>query len=83
MMTRYLAAEAAPKVRVNGLCPGLTMSDTGGPQLGPNLQALLDKVPFGRAGHPTEVAPAAVYLASDAASYTTGTLLIANGGRPW
>jgi acetoacetyl-CoA reductase len=65
------------------VCPGLTMSDTGGPQLDANMQGLLDQVPLGRPGHPAEVAPAAVYLASDAATYTTGALLVVNGGRPW
>jgi NAD(P)-dependent dehydrogenase (short-subunit alcohol dehydrogenase family) len=83
MMTRYLAAEAAPKVRVNALCPGVTMSDTGGPSLNADIQRLLDQVPMGRAGQPQEVAPAAVYLASDAARYTTGALLVVNGGRHW
>jgi NAD(P)-dependent dehydrogenase (short-subunit alcohol dehydrogenase family) len=83
MMTRYLAAEAAPKVRVNGLCPGLTMSGTGGPPLDTNMQRLLDQIPMGRPGDPTEVAAAAVYLASDASTFTTGALLMVNGGRPW
>jgi NAD(P)-dependent dehydrogenase (short-subunit alcohol dehydrogenase family) len=83
MMTRYLAVEAAPKVRVNGLCPGLTMSETGGPPMNDHMQALLDIIPMGRAGHPAEVASAALYLASDAAAYTTGALLVVNGGRSW
>ena len=83
MMTKYLALEAAPKVRVNALCPGLTMSDSGGPLLDADITRLLEQVPFGRAGHPSEVAPAAVYLASDAASFTTGALLFVNGGRAW
>lgn len=85
MMTRYLASEAAPLVRVNALCPGITMSDTGGPTLDTDdaIQKLVDLVPLGRPGHPTDVAPAAVYLASDAASYTNGALLMVNGGRPW
>jgi NAD(P)-dependent dehydrogenase (short-subunit alcohol dehydrogenase family) len=83
MMTRYLANEVAPTVRVNALCPGLTMSDTGGPPLDDNIQRILDMVPMGRAGRPEEVAPAAVYLASDASSFTTGALLMVNGGRAW
>jgi len=82
-MTRYLAVELAPDVRVNALVPGLTMSDTGGPPAGPVTDSLLAMVPMGRAGRPEEVARAALYLASDAASYTSGTALFVNGGRLW
>jgi NAD(P)-dependent dehydrogenase (short-subunit alcohol dehydrogenase family) len=38
---------------------------------------------MGRGGRPEEVAGAAVYLASPAASYTTGEMIICNGGRAW
>jgi NAD(P)-dependent dehydrogenase (short-subunit alcohol dehydrogenase family) len=63
-MTRYLSVELAPRVRVNGLCPGLTMSDVGGPSGSADFVHHLESlVPLGRAAHPTEVAPAAVYLA--------------------
>ena len=82
-MTRYLAVELAPDVRVNALVPGLTISDTGGPPAGPVVDSLLAMVPMGRAGRPEEVARAALYLASDAASYTSGTALFVNGGRLW
>lgn len=82
-MTRYLAVELAPAVRVNALVPGLTMSDTGGPPSGPVVDSLLAMVPMRRAGRPEEVARAALYLASDAASYTSGTALFVNGGRLW
>ncbi len=92
MLTRYLAIDCAPtKVRANALVPGVTGSDTegavantrrrtGDPTAEPES---LRTVPMGRMGHPDEVAPAAVYLASDAASYTTGTVVFVNGGRPW
>jgi NAD(P)-dependent dehydrogenase (short-subunit alcohol dehydrogenase family) len=43
----------------------------------------LGAVPMNRIGRPEEIAGAAVYLASPAASYTTGEMLICNGGRPW
>jgi len=82
-MTRYLSLELAPMVRVNALVPGLTMSETGGPPAGPVADSLLAMVPMGRAGRPEEVARAALYLASDAASYTSGTALFVNGGRLW
>ena len=82
-MTRSLAVELAPAVRVNALVPGLTMSDSGGPPAGPVADSLLAMVPMGRPGRPEEVARGALYLASDAASYTSGTALFVNGGRLW
>jgi NAD(P)-dependent dehydrogenase (short-subunit alcohol dehydrogenase family) len=83
MMTRYLSVELAPKVRVNGLVPGLTMADPDRPAAAAILEQFLPLIPMKRTAHPSEVAPAAVYLASDAATYTTGTVLFVNGGRPW
>jgi NAD(P)-dependent dehydrogenase (short-subunit alcohol dehydrogenase family) len=82
MATRSLAAELAPAVRVNALCPGLTTPD-GQPLDHAAHQHLLPLVPFRRPARAEEIVGAAVYLASDAASYTTGELLIVNGGRPW
>jgi NAD(P)-dependent dehydrogenase (short-subunit alcohol dehydrogenase family) len=80
-MTRYLAAEGAPAVRANAICPGVI--GRAGEQLTPTQRELLAQVPAGRPGRPEEVAGAAVYLASDAASYTTGEVIFVNGGRPW
>jgi NAD(P)-dependent dehydrogenase (short-subunit alcohol dehydrogenase family) len=82
MVTRSLAAELAPAVRVNALCPGLTTPD-GQPADEAAHRHLLPLVPFRRPARAEEIVGAAVYLASDAASYTTGELLIVNGGRPW
>jgi NAD(P)-dependent dehydrogenase (short-subunit alcohol dehydrogenase family) len=81
MLTRYLAVEAAPTVRVNALCPGL-VSEDGAPR-NESHRAIIGTVPMGRVARPEEIAGAAVYLASTAASYTTGELLVVNGGRPW
>jgi NAD(P)-dependent dehydrogenase (short-subunit alcohol dehydrogenase family) len=84
MLTRYLAAELAPQVRVNALCPGLT-SEGGTMRDAEPYARLIDSgaVPMGRIARPEEIAGAAVYLASPAASYTTGEVLICNGGRAW
>ena len=82
MLTRYLAAELAPAIRVNALCPGI-VNENGRARSATGDAMLAGDVPFGRAGHPEEMIGAAVYLASDAASYTTGALLVCNGGRPW
>ncbi len=84
MMTRYLAAECAPKVRVNAIAPGMVRDDTATWAVDDSIgAALVAATPMGRTGDPTEVAPAAVYLASDASSYTTGALLVVSGGRLW
>src|SRR3984885_7356951 len=81
MLTRCLALECAPKIRVNALAPGL-VSETGAPKT-PAGAALLPSVPMGRVGRPEEMIGAAVYLASDASSYTTGEIIFCNGGRPY
>ena len=83
-LTRYLAFELAPHIRVNALCPGL-VSEGGGMRVEEPYRRLIESgaVPMGRIGRPEEIAGAAVYLASPAASYTTGEVLICNGGRAW
>ena len=81
MMTRYLASELAPAIRVNALCPGIVVAPDAAPD--PSAASVLPLIPMGRTGHPDEIVGAAVYLASDASSYTTGSLLVCNGGRPW
>ncbi len=81
MLTRSLAVEMAPAVRVNALCPGITSPD-GRPEH-PVQELLLPQVPLGRLGRAEEMVGGAIYLASAAASYVTGELLIVNGGRPW
>ena len=81
MMTRYLAIEAAPLVRVNAICPGL-VSEDGRPR-NESHRNIIDEVPMKRVATPGEIAGAALYLTSPAASYTTGEILIVNGGRAW
>lgn len=81
LLTRYLAVEGAPKVRVNAICPGV-VSEDGQPRNDAQA-AILPAVPLGRLGLPHEVAGAALYLASPMASYTTGAVITVNGGRSW
>ncbi len=84
-LTRVAALEAGPSgVRVNAVCPGRT--DT--PMLGaptvtdPTHQAwFTEGIPLGRLGQPAEVAAAAVWLLSDAASFVNGTTITVDGGR--
>ncbi|MBX3025973.1 SDR family oxidoreductase [bacterium] len=78
-MTRYLARECAPAVRVNAICPGTI--EEGGALKVPSWAALLPRTALNRVGDPDELAGAALFLASDAASYTTGEVVFVDGGR--
>ena len=82
LMTRSLAVELAPTVRVNALVPGLVTED-GQPVYDGQQQMVEATVPFGRIGRADEIAGAAVYLASPAASYTSGAVIACNGARLW
>ncbi|WP_309082441.1 SDR family oxidoreductase [Zhihengliuella sp.] len=80
-LTKSLAAEWAPyNVRVNALAPGYVgtdMAPVDDPRFKPRW---IDDAPMQRAATPEEIAPSVVYLASDASSFTTGTVLVADGG---
>ena len=83
MMTKALACEWAKAcVRVNALAPGYVATEmTLGMRARPELfGAWMDATPMGRCGEPAEVAAAALFLASDAASYITGSVLSVDGG---
>jgi len=86
MITRGSALELAEHgIRVNAVAPGQIATEflngwTDDAQRGAAGDELLKPVPIGRAGFPTDVAPAATFLASDAADYITGELLHVDGG---
>jgi NAD(P)-dependent dehydrogenase (short-subunit alcohol dehydrogenase family) len=83
LMTKTAAVQwARSGIRVNSVHPGLlppmrTSKATADPAF---RQALLESVPMGRAGRVEEVAYAVLFLASDEASYITGTELVVDGG---
>ena len=78
-MTKYLARECAPEVRVNAICPGTVQE--GGELKVASWSKLLPLTALGRVGEPDELACAALFLASDASSYTTGQVVFVDGGR--
>ena len=81
-MTRGLARTyAADGIRVNTVAPGLVDTRMLSDDLSPErLEELVGQVPLGRMATPEEVAPAAVFLASDHAVYITGATLNVSGG---
>ncbi|MBF0411934.1 MAG: SDR family oxidoreductase [Desulfamplus sp.] len=82
-MTRAYSRELAPhNIRVNALLPGLTDTKFAS-AITKNediKNLILPQIPMGRIARPEEMAPAVLYLVSDAASYTTGICLTCDGG---
>ncbi len=79
-MTRQLASELGPQVRVNALAPGLVKTDMARALWEGREQAIARRLPLRRLGEPDDIAGAAVFLASDAASWITGHTLVVDGG---
>jgi NAD(P)-dependent dehydrogenase (short-subunit alcohol dehydrogenase family) len=88
-LTRSMAIDLAPRrIRVNAICPGTVLTpltepllrDRGDGDLEVGLTKTVVKYPIGRLGTPEEIASAALFLASDQASFLTGSILTADGG---
>ena len=80
-LTRALALEVAGRgITVNAIAPGYIETDMTAGVSSRRKDAIVTQIPAGRAGSPLDVAGAAVYLASPAAAYVTGTVLHVNGG---
>jgi pteridine reductase len=79
MLTRSLAKDLAPEVRVNGVSPGAILWPEDG-MTEPVQQTILRQVPLERAGSPDDIAGCVLYLMRDAA-YVTGQIIVVDGGR--
>lgn len=79
-MTRILAGELGPKVRVNAIAPGLVKTDFARALWEPAEDLVAATMPLNRLGEPEDIAGAAVFLASDLSSWITGETLVVDGG---
>lgn len=82
-LTRAAAADLGPRVRVNAIEPGFVETPLAGDAFeeGTDLRQQIDeRTPMERVAQPEDIAGAAVYLASDAASFTTGETIKVDGG---
>ncbi|CAN5328644.1 SDR family NAD(P)-dependent oxidoreductase [soil metagenome] len=84
--TKVLAAELAPDIRANALCPGFIgtpMTDALYVEDPSRRDTTLARLAMGRAGTPEEIAAMALFLTSGESSFTTGAVLTADGGSSW
>ena len=79
-LTRQLAQELAPGVRVNAIAPALVKTDMARALWEPNEEAMARSHALGRLGVPDDIASGALFLISDASSWMTGELLVVDGG---
>ncbi len=79
-LTRQLAGELGPAVRVNALAPGLVKTDFARALWERGEERIAARLPLRRLGEPDDVATVALFLASDAASWVTGHMLVVDGG---
>lgn len=80
MLTKCLARDLAPHVRVNAIAPGYTDTAFHAERTIAEREQITARIPLHRFGQPEDVARAAVFLASDDAAYITGHTLVLSGG---
>ena len=80
-MTRALAQQLAPRVRVNAIAPSLTASEMTKAMPEKVLDKMIASIPLGRMAEPEEIAETVAALASPAMAYVTGQVVVACGGR--
>jgi NAD(P)-dependent dehydrogenase (short-subunit alcohol dehydrogenase family) len=79
-VTKQMAVELAPTVRVNAVAPGVVRTKLSEVLWREHEQALNNSLPLGRIGEPEDVGRAIAFLASDAAAWITGQTLVIDGG---
>jgi len=79
-LTKQLASEVGPGVRVNAIAPGLVRTDFARVLWDRDVAADSWPWPLGRLGEPVDVARAALFLASDLSSWMTGNVMVVDGG---
>ena len=80
-LTKALAKEVGPSgITVNAIAPGLINTKMNGALSEETVEALIDETPLCRIGEPSDVAAAALFLASDSASFITGEVMNVSGG---
>ena len=81
-LTKQMALDYGPYgIRINCVCPGFIDTPMNAHMPPEKVAAIIKMQPLGRAGKPEEVAKAALFLASDDASFFTGTTLLVDGGQ--
>jgi gluconate 5-dehydrogenase len=85
MFTKAVAADwASYGITVNAIAPGPFLTDANRRWISerPEFEReVADGIPLGRWGRPEEIGPLALYLASEASSYVTGTVMVIDGGK--
>jgi meso-butanediol dehydrogenase/(S,S)-butanediol dehydrogenase/diacetyl reductase len=81
-LTRSMALELGPKIRVNAVCPGFIMTPMQEAEYTPEMRRIFEeKLPLRRLGRPEDVAALFAFLASDEASFITGEYIVIDGGE--
>jgi NAD(P)-dependent dehydrogenase (short-subunit alcohol dehydrogenase family) len=80
-VTKQLALELSPRVRVNAICPGVVRTKLAEALWKDHEDAVSSSTALGRIGEPADVAAAVAFLVSDQASWITGEMMVIDGGQ--
>ena len=80
-LTRHLAVELGPRVRINAVAPGVVRTRLAEALWRDHEAEVAGRTPLGRIGEPDDIATAIHFLASDASSWITGETLVVDGGQ--